>query len=190
MVSQRLSKVLAACGVASRRKCEELIFAGKVTVNGQKVLVPQTLVDLNQDQIVIDGKKLQNAENKVYYLLNKPAGLLCTSLDAGKGKSVLQLFPSNLRLFTIGRLDKETTGLLLVTNDGHFANAVIHPSRNVSKEYLAKTDKEITEEHLKALAAGGLVEGTWVKPLSTKKVRKGTLKMAVAEGKKRSAYLT
>lgn len=185
MTSQRLSKVLAACGIASRRKCEELIFAGKVVVNGQKVIIPQTLVDLTTDKIIVEGKKIQASEAKVYYLLNKPFGLLCTSKEAGKEKSVLHLFPEGARLFTVGRLDKDTTGLLLVTNDGHFANEVIHPSKNVSKEYLAKTDKEISDEHLKALAVGGLVEGTWVKPLSVKKVRKGTLKMAVAEGKKR-----
>lgn len=181
----RLSKVLAACGVAARRKCEELIFAGKVTVNGEKILLPQTVVDPSQDKIAVEGKTVHLQKSKVYYMLNKPYGLLCTSKEAAKGKSVLNLFDDDLRLFTVGRLDKDTTGLLLITNDGQFANSVIHPSKNVSKEYLAKTDKEITDEHLKALSSGGLVEGTWVKPISVTKVRHGTLKMAVSEGKKR-----
>lgn len=184
-MKQRLSKVLAACGVASRRKCEDLIFGGKVTVNGEKILIPQTMVDSDQDKIFVEGKPVHLQEKMVYYALNKPAGYLCTSKEVGKEKSVLHLFDDNLRLFTVGRLDKDTTGLILVTNDGHFSNSVIHPSKNISKEYLAKTNKEITDQHLKALDSGGLVEGTWVKPLKVVKVRNTTLKMAVSEGKKR-----
>jgi 23S rRNA pseudouridine2605 synthase len=184
-MKQRLSKVLAACGVASRRKCEELIFGGKVTVNGEKILLPQTIVDSEQDKILVEGQSVQLQEKKVYYALNKPAGLICTSKEVGARKSVLSLFDEPLRLFTVGRLDKETTGLIFVTNDGHFSNAVIHPSRNISKEYLAKTDKDITDQHLKALDSGGVVEGTWVKPLKVEKVRNTTLKMSVSEGKKR-----
>lgn len=185
MENQRLSKVLAACGVAARRKCEDLIFAGKVTVNGTIVLVPQTPVSLKKDKITVEGKEIKSQPKKVYFMLNKPYGLLCTSKEAAGENSVLTLFDEDLRIFTVGRLDKDTTGLLLVTNDGPFANAVIHPSNNISKEYLAKTDKDITDEHLKALASGGIVEGVWVKPLSVEKVRRGTLKMAVSEGKKR-----
>lgn len=186
MKQQRLSKVLASCGIASRRKCEELIFAGKVTVNGEKVLLPQTMVSLDSDKIICNGKLVNSSEKKAYYMLNKPAGLLCTSLDAGKEKSVLNLFnEEGLRLFTVGRLDKDTKGLLLVTNDGHFAQAVIHPSRDLSKEYLAKTSKEITDEHLKTISSGTIVEGVFVKPLSVEKVRRGTLKITVGEGKKR-----
>lgn len=184
-MTQRLSKILAACGVAARRKCEELIFSGKVTVNGETVLIPQTQVDEQKDKIAVNGKPVHLQATKVYYMINKPFGYLCTSKEVAKDKSVLTLFDDDLRLFTVGRLDKDTTGLLLVTNDGHFANAVIHPSKNISKEYLAKTDKEITDEHLKALSSGGLVEGTWVKPISVNKVRHGTLKIAVSEGKKR-----
>jgi 23S rRNA pseudouridine2605 synthase len=184
-MKQRLSKVLAACGVASRRKCEELIFEGKVTVNGEKILIPQTIVDSDQDKIAIEGQKVKLQDRKVYYALNKPAGLICTSKEVGGENSVLSLFDTPLRLFTVGRLDKDTTGLILVTNDGHFSNAVIHPSKNISKEYLAKTDKDITDQHLKALDSGGLVEGTWVKPLKVAKVRNTTIKMSVSEGKKR-----
>lgn len=190
MTTQRLSKVLAGCGIASRRKCEELIFSGRVTVNGEKVLIPQTQVEIGKDQIAVDGKLCIAKEEKVYYLLNKPAGLLCTSIEAGKGKSVLELFgEESVRLFTVGRLDKDTKGLLLVTNDGHFAQKVIHPSRNLAKEYLAKTDKEIEHEHLIAISNGAIVEGVFVKPLSVEKVRRGTVKIAVSEGKKREVRL-
>lgn len=185
MNKQRLSKVLAQCGVAARRKCEELIFAGKVKVNGEVIRVPQTPVDLSSDEILVNGKKVA-LENHLYFILNKPAGYVCTSKSTSKTKSVLELFKDiPERLFTVGRLDKDTQGIILVTNDGHFANQVIHPSKNVSKEYLAKTDKEITAEHLIAISNGAVVEGVFVKPLKVVKVRRGTLKITVGEGKKR-----
>lgn len=185
MIPQRLSKVLAVAGVASRRACEELIFAGRVKVNGETVLLPQTRVTF-QDEIRVDDKPITQAESKVYYILNKPTGYVCTSLRSGQTKIVLDLFEGNtLRLFTVGRLDKDTQGLLLVTNDGHFANKVMHPSSNISKEYVAKTNHEITSEHLQAISSGTLVEGIFVQPLKVTKVRKGTLKIVIGEGKKR-----
>ncbi len=179
----RLNKALAAAGIGSRRGVEELIFDGHVTVNGSVVKLPQTMVDWENDRIAVKGKPIKREETKVYFLLNKPIGYICT--NASGTKSVLNLFAHlPMRLFTVGRLDKETSGLLLVTNDGEFANRVIHPSFNVKKEYLAKTNQEITAEHLKALAAGTEVEGTFVKPVSVKKVRRGTVKIVVSDGKK------
>lgn len=186
---QRLSKFLAASGVASRRACEELIFAGRVKVNGITVLVPQTLVS-NKDTIFVDDKKAVLEEKKVYYVLNKPPGYLCTAKRSGSSKLVLDLFQDvPYRLFTVGRLDKDTQGLLLVTNDGHFANRVIHPSSDISKEYLAKTEIEVTADHLSAISNGTLVEGVFVKPTRVVKVRRGTIKITISEGKKREVRL-
>lgn len=186
---KRLSKMLAAAGVASRRACEEIIFAGRVTVNGEIVKVPQTPVSA-KDKINVDGKPIQQAEEKKYYLLNKPAGYLCTAKKMGSAKIVLDLFEGvNERLFTVGRLDKDTEGLLIVTNDGQFAHKVIHPSSEIQKEYLVKTDHDITDEHLKAISTGTLVEGVYVKPVRVVKVRKGTIKIVIAEGKKREVRL-
>ena len=186
MTKQRLSKVLAAAGVASRRACEELIFDGVVKVNGQTVKVPQTLVDLAHDRILVHNEPIKKTEDKVYYLLNKPAGFVCSTRGSSQTKLVLDLFhEEGHRLFTVGRLDKDTQGLLLVTNDGHFANQVIHPSANIQKEYLAKTDQELTHEHLVAISNGTLVEGAFVKPIRVEKVRRGTLKVVIGEGKKR-----
>lgn len=185
-MKKRLSKTLSSAGVASRRACEELIFDGKVKVNGEVIRLPQTLVDLTLDTITVRGQKIAHEEKKVYYLLNKPVGYLCTTVKKEFGaKRVLDLF-SHLpyRLFTAGRLDQQTAGLIIVTNDGAFANRVMHPSYNVSKEYLAKTDQEITSEHLKALSVGTWVQNTHVRPHSVKKVRRGTLKISVGEGKK------
>jgi len=185
----RLSKYLAAAGVASRRACEEIIFAGKVTVNGVVALEPQTLVD-DKDKISVEGKSIAKAEPKVYYMLNKPANYICTSRKMGSTKIVLELFQDlPYRLFTVGRLDKDTQGLILVTNDGHFANKVIHPSADIQKEYLAKTNAEITADHLMAISSGTQVEGVFVKPAKVTKVRRGTIKIAVNEGKKREVRL-
>jgi 23S rRNA pseudouridine2605 synthase len=184
-MKKRLSKTLAAAGVASRRACEELIFKGRVVVNGEIVRTPQILVR-REDCILVNGKKVKAEEKKVYYLLNKPAGYICTTVEKKFGaKRVLDLFSHiPYRLFTAGRLDQETTGLIIVTNDGAFANRMMHPSYNITKEYLAKTEQEITFEHLKAISDGVWIQNRHIRPITVKKVRKGTLKVVVAEGKK------
>lgn len=186
----RLSKILAAAGVASRRACEELIFSGQVQVNGKVVLIPQTFVALGKDEIKVNGTPIQTEERKVYYILNKPHGYICSNKRIGSKKLVIDLFqPQHQRLFTVGRLDRDTTGLLIVTNDGHFAQKVIHPSANLVKEYLVKTTQEITHEHLLQISDGTLIENCWIRPFKVTKVRKGTLKVAVKEGKKREVRL-
>jgi 23S rRNA pseudouridine2605 synthase len=183
---QRLSKILAAAGVASRRACEELIFQGKVKVNGETVLIPQTQVDPSVDEIMVNNEVLKETEEKVYYMLNKPVGFICSTKGNSRAKLVLELFEGEgHRLFTVGRLDKDTQGLLIVTNDGHFANRVIHPSANIQKEYVVKVDAEVTHDHLVAISNGTLVEGVFVKPLRVEKVRRGTIKVVISEGKKR-----
>ncbi|MES2273507.1 MAG: pseudouridine synthase [Chlamydiota bacterium] len=185
MEKKRLAKALAAAGIASRRACEELIFAGRVQVNGQVVKLPQTHVDLKSDRVSCDGEVVSSEEKKIYYMLNKPLGFICSNIRPGKKPIVLDLFPeAKERLFTVGRLDRETTGLLLVTNDGHFSNKVIHPSSNIIKEYLVKTTSEITPEHLEMLSQGARVDEKWVRPVTVYKVRRGTFKICVKEGKK------
>jgi 23S rRNA pseudouridine2605 synthase len=187
---KRLSKALAGAGIASRRAAEDLVFEGRVKVNGQVVKVPQTLVDWDTDTILVDESPVRGEEKKVYFILNKPHGYVCSNTRLGSKKLVIDLFAHlELRLFTVGRLDRDTTGLLLVTNDGHFANKVIHPSSNISKEYLIKTTQEITDLHLKAISKGTYIEDAWIKPVRVEKVRKGTLKVVVKEGKKREVRL-
>lgn len=185
MEKKRLSKALAAAGVASRRACEEIIFDGRVKVNGQVIKVPQTLVDWSSDRITVDESNVKAEQSKVYYMLNKPTGYLCSNVRPGKQKIVIDLFPGEQnRLFTVGRLDRETEGLILVTNDGHFANKVIHPSSDVIKEYIVKTAQEITPEHLEALNQGARVDNKWVRPASVFKVRRGTYRICLKEGRK------
>ena len=183
--SIRLSKAIAEAGVASRRKAEELIFRGLVKVNGKVALLPQTLVSFSKDLIQVQNHSLTR-EKKVYYLLNKPKGYICTHNRPASKKIVYDLFPTHeQRLFTVGRLDRETTGLLLLTNDGHFAQRLIHPSNRIKKEYLVKVKNFIEDSHVQCIFAGGRIEGQWVKPMSVKKVRRGSLKIVVREGKKR-----
>lgn len=190
MNKQRLSKVLAAAGIASRRACEELIFKGLVRVNGQIVKLPQTLVDASIDVLMVHNQAVKPKEEKVYYILNKPVGFICSAKGASQSKLILDLFKEEgHRLFTVGRLDKDTQGLILVTNDGHFAQQVIHPSSNIQKEYLVKTDQEISHEHLIAISQGTLVEGCFVKPIRVEKVRRGTIKIVIGEGKKREVRM-
>ncbi len=185
MTKQRLSKVLASAGIASRRACETLIFDGKVSVNGEIVTIPQTPVCLDEDDVRVESTRIKSAEEKVYYLLNKPRNYVCSNSPLGRKKLVIDLFPTDHRLFTVGRLDRDTTGLLIVTNDGHFAQKIIHPSSNVEKEYLVKVTSHITHDHLVGISRGGMVEGAFVKPVRVTKMRKGTLKVVVKEGRKR-----
>lgn len=185
MTKQRLSKVLASAGVASRRAAEQVIQDRRVIVNGEVASLPQLLVDPNVDKILVDRKPLARAAQKVYYALHKPLGYHCTNAPHIKRRAVDLLEESKtVRLFTVGRLDKDTSGLIIVTNDGHLANRLMHPSGGVKKEYIAKVDKEITHEHLKVLAAGCVVEGSLVRPVRVAKVRRGTLRVVVQEGRK------
>ncbi|KAL8533184.1 hypothetical protein ACS0TY_009433 [Phlomoides rotata] len=176
---QRLAKVLAAAGVASRRSSEELIFQGKVTVNGSVCNTPQTKVDPGRDIIYVNGNRLaKKLPPKVYLALNKPKGYIC-SMGEKETKSVITLFDDfmkiwskrnagsglpNPRLFTVGRLDVATTGLIIVTNDGEFANKVSHPSFNLSKEYIATINGEVNKRQLVAISEGTVIDGVHCTP--------------------------
>ncbi len=183
-MKKRLSKYLAEAGIASRRACEELIFAGRIRVNGRTVL-EQTLVG-HEDEIEVDGELIGRAPEKVYYILNKPRGVICSHEQRYYPKRVVDMFgPEASRLFTVGRLDKDTSGLILVTNDGHFAQRVIHPSANIQKEYIGKVHRDLNADHLKIISEGTWVEGVMVKPVKVVKMRRNTVKVVVSEGKKR-----
>lgn len=185
MTKQRLAKYLAAAGMGSRRGCETLVFDGRVKIDGEVVLLPQTLVD-GSEYITVDESPVKKTEEKVYYILNKPRGYVCSADPESQKKRVIDLFKKEKkRVFTVGRLDRDTTGLLIVTNDGHFAQEVIHPRANIQKEYIAKTSNEINDNHLKIISKGLVVEGTFVKPVKVAKMRRGTIKVIVKEGKKR-----
>jgi len=184
-MKQRLNKALASAGVGSRRACDQMILDGRVEVNGELVVEPGVSVDLAVDEVSVNGRRVR-AEKKVYYLLNKPKGFLCSQRRTDeRTRLVTDLFGrSPYRLFTVGRLDKSTIGMLIVTNDGEFSNRVIHPRSNLEKEYIAVVDEPLTGDHLARVRAGAYVEGKFVKPVKTAKVRRGTIKVVVKEGKR------
>ena len=167
---ERLQKVIANSGYCSRRKAEELILAGKVYVDGEKVTELGTKVS-GSEVIVVEGVTLQKEIKKVYYLLNKPSGYIC-SLNDEKGRNVVtDLIETKERIYPVGRLDYDTTGLLILTNDGEFANILMHPSNEVEKVYKATIDSILTTEEIYALKDGIIVDGIKVIP-SRVKVRK------------------
>lgn len=160
---ERLQKVIANSGLTSRRKAEELILDGKVSVNGHVVTELGTKVDSN-DAIVVNGKPLQVETKKVYYILNKPSGYICSLNDEKGRKVVTDLIDTSIRIYPVGRLDYDTTGLLFLTNDGDFANILMHPSNNVEKVYRAKLDKIMTTEDIYKLKNGVDIDGIKVVP--------------------------
>lgn len=164
---ERLQKVIANSGYTSRRKAEELIKNGSVYVNGDKVTELGTKVS-NSDEIVVEGVTLNKVVNKVYYLLNKPRGYIC-SLDDEKGRKVVtELIDTKERIYPVGRLDYDTTGLLLLTNDGELANILMHPSNDIVKTYIAKLEGILTMEEYFKLKEGIVIDGVKCVPKKVK----------------------
>jgi 23S rRNA pseudouridine2605 synthase len=155
MPPQRLQKIIAAAGVTSRRKAEELITQGRVSVNGQTVTELGTKADLERDHIKVDGKLLQGAERHVYLLLNKPKGYVTTVTDPERRPTVMDLIQGvGARIYPVGRLDWASEGLLLLTNDGELAAKLTHASSHVPKTYLVKIAGRAKEEGIEKLRRG------------------------------------
>ena len=163
---ERLQKVIASSGVTSRRKAEELITAGKVKVNGEVVTELGTKVT-DKDRIEVENVLIAK-EVKEYYLLNKPRGVVTTTSDDKGRKTVVDLIPTNARIYPVGRLDYDTTGVLLLTNDGDFANILMHPASEVEKVYMAKLKGIIKGEHINTLKDGIKLDDQIVKPSRVK----------------------
>ena len=163
---ERLQKVIAAAGITSRRKAEELITEGKVKVNGKTITELGTKVNPS-DEIFVNNK-LISIEDKEYYLLNKPRGVVTTTSDDKNRKIVTDLINTTARIYPIGRLDYDTTGALLLTNDGDFANIVMHPKSSIDKVYLAKLEGIIKGEQINKLKNGIKLDNVLVKPSRVK----------------------
>lgn len=172
---ERLQKVIANYGYCSRRKAEELILADKVYVNGKLVNELGTKVDSN-DKILIDGVLINNDVKKVYYLLNKPSGYICSLNDDKNRKIVTDLIDTPERIYPVGRLDYDTTGLLILTNDGELANILMHPSNEVVKVYKATIDGILTTEQIYKLKDGIVIDGVKVIPERLKIKKKNSFK--------------
>lgn len=153
----RIQKVIANSGYCSRRKAEELISKGLVKVNGVTIYELGTKVN-SSDTIEVEGHALKNV-NKVYYLLNKPRGVVTTSKDEKGRKTVVDLIDTNVRIYPVGRLDYDTTGALILTNDGELANLIMHPKSNIDKVYIAKIDGLIGKVDINKLQRGVIIDG-------------------------------
>lgn len=182
---ERLQKVLAALGWGSRRVCEDLISAGRVTVNGETAVLGRR-VDADTDRIEVDGVPIGLKPGLVHYLLNKPAGVVTTASDPQGRPTVVELVPNEPRVFPVGRLDLETEGLLLLTNDGDLAHVLTHPSFGVEKEYLVQvTGGAVSAGSLRALRDGVELDDGRTSPAKVSQPSPGLLRITIHEGRNR-----
>lgn len=186
----RLQKFMARCGVASRRKSESIIKEGRVKVNGSIVTELGTKVDKGKDIIEVDNKKIQLEENYVYILLNKPEGYITTVDDEFDRKKVLDLLENiEERIYPVGRLDYDTSGFLLLTNDGDLAYKLTHPKYEVNKKYMAKVEGIPTESKLKQFRSGLAIEDYVTSKAKVKIISKSeissNLEIIIHEGRNR-----
>lgn len=188
-MEQRIQKILAQMGVASRRKAEGLIKEGRVTVNG-RIAVLGMKADIGRDYIKVDGRLLTRPEPKIYLMFNKPVGVV-TSLYDPQGRPTIKDFLKGIkyRVFPVGRLDYDSEGLLLLTNDGDFAHSILHPSKKVSKTYVVKVKGVIMDEAIEKLRKGIRLEDGMTMPAKVRKVRdtenNSWLEITIYEGRKR-----
>lgn len=181
---ERLQKVLARAGIGSRRVCEDLIAEGKVTVNGV-VAVLGRRVDPEEDRIVVDGVPLSVREGLVYYLLNKPAGVVSTASDPEGRRTVVDLVPEEPRVYPVGRLDYETEGLLILTNDGDLTHRLTHPSFGVEKEYLAEVEGTPARGAIRMLREGVELDDGPTAPAKASLQPPNLLTLVIHEGRNR-----
>ncbi|WP_314585353.1 pseudouridine synthase [Paenibacillus terrigena] len=188
---ERLQKILAAAGVASRRKCEELILEGKVEVNGETVKTLGVKADPTQDVITVNGRAIQS-ESKVYLMMNKPKGVITSATDP-KGRKVVTDYVTGIkeRVYPVGRLDYDTEGLLLLTNDGEFANLLTHPKHHVPKTYLATVEGIPHGDKLEKLKEGIMLEDGMTAPAELEyqdinvEEKQATIRITIYEGRNR-----
>ncbi len=190
MTAERLQKVLAAAGVASRRAAEQLIISGRVQVNGKTVTELGTKVDPQRDRILVDGQPIVVSTQRVYFVLHKPKGVLTTAKDPFGRRTVMDLLPEGCpRVFPVGRLDVDSEGLLLLTNDGELAHALMHPRHGVEKEYVVEVEGCISPVAVRHLREGVALEEGRTRPAAVRVVQRGrdrtVLAITLREGRKR-----
>ena len=181
---ERLQKVLARVGIGSRRTCEEMIAAGRVTVNGVRVDLGRR-VDPDRDVVAVDGAIIGIRPGLVHYVLNKPAGVITTADDPHGRDTVLGLVPDEPRVFPVGRLDMDTEGLLLLTNDGDLAHRLTHPSFGVDKEYIAHVRGEPTRASIRRLREGVELDDGPTAPARAALVAPNIVRITIHEGRNR-----
>lgn len=191
MEEVRLQKYLAECGIASRRKAEELIVQGKVAVNGQTVTELGTKINPNKDIVTYQGQQVRKNNEYIYILLNKPIGYVTTAKDQFNRDSVLDLVKTNKRLVPVGRLDMYTSGALILTNDGDFVYKVTHPKHEIDKTYTVTIKGIVKNEEVDKLRQGVEIEDYITKPAKVKILKtdeekdQSRLEITIHEGKNR-----
>ncbi|HET8931210.1 MAG TPA: pseudouridine synthase [Acidimicrobiales bacterium] len=181
---ERLQKVLAAAGIASRRQCEIYIAQGRVRVDGEVAELGRR-VDPTSARIELDGAPVSVAPGQVHYLLNKPPGVVSTASDPRGRPTVVSLVPAEPRVYPVGRLDMDSEGLLLVTNDGELTHRLTHPSYEVPKEYLAEVSGRITPRALQRLRTGVELDDGLTAPATVSSPGPGMLRIVIHEGRNR-----
>lgn len=182
--SEKLQKVLARVGFGSRRTCELFIEDGRVKVNGITALIGSR-VNVQVDEVRVDGEIVGIRPDLVYYLLNKPVGFISSVTDPHGRATVVDLVPNNTRVFPIGRLDLDSEGLLILTNDGDLTNLVTHPSNGVDKEYLVHLEGELSERAISRLRNGVQLEDGVTAPAKVTKLSSSLIKIVIHEGRNR-----
>ncbi|MGD2245768.1 MAG: pseudouridine synthase [Candidatus Aminicenantes bacterium] len=186
----RLNKFLSQAGIASRREADRLIAQGRVKVNGVIIQTLGSKIEVERDRVEVDGKQIKGEKSRAYVLLNKPPGYLVTLKDPLRRQTVLELLPKlKTRLFPVGRLDYDSEGLLLMTNDGELANRLMHPRYEIKKIYLVKVSGLPEKNRLAKLEKGILIEGKKTAPakisLLSSSPKRSLLKVEIHEGRKR-----
>ncbi len=185
----RLNKFIASNGISSRRKVDELILQGRVTVNGNTVAELGYKINPETDKIQLDGENIRASTKKIYIILNKPAGVITSVSDEKKRTTVIDLLHLNEKVFPVGRLDYNTTGLLLLTNDGELAHKLMHPKGEVYKTYFVKLSKPLEEKHRLKLTEGIILEGKETAPSKIRYPKKNNnyqdLYISIYEGRNR-----
>lgn len=189
MAEERLQKYMAECGIASRRKSEELIRAGKVKVNGELAEIGQK-VDPVKDTVSVEGRKVNHDQKHVYIMLNKPRGFITTMNDEKDRRCVAELVSDvGTRVYPVGRLDRDSEGLLLFTNDGQFANNLMHPSKHVPKTYRVTVRSEVTDDMITKMMTGMMIDGSKTLPADVKilvqEPNRTVMEVTICEGRNR-----
>ena len=179
----RLNKFIADAGICSRRKADEMIKEGRVTVNKQEAIIGMEITP--EDVVRVDGERIRVNVVHEYYMLNKPKRVLCSNEDKFGRQLAIDYIKSKKRLFTYGRLDYMTEGLIIISNDGEVYNHVMHPRKKLYKSYIAKLDREIEEKDMDALKYGVVIDGKRTAPAKVKRIDKKEIRIAIFEGRNR-----
>lgn len=179
-MEMRLNKYLSDAGVCSRREADRLVEAGRVTIDGQVAAMGQKVLD--GQKVVVDGKPVTVQEEKVILAVNKPVGVVCTTSDKDRAQNIVELLQYPLRIYPVGRLDKDSEGLLLMTNDGALMDEVLRARNGHEKEYIVEIDKPVTDEFVRGMAAGVPILDTVTRPCQVEKIGRNRFRIILTQG--------